>query len=804
MTTVSIHQPELEEIEVLIEENTRLINAGKDDIFRPTSSGGNTDEENIGDDTPEVDDEAPTNEGEEDKSEDEVIEFLKDESIDEKTMATITKKKKKSYFSLASKVVVKSLNFRHNERTESPPPPLYKVTTFDTEQSSSSEEEDGDRKCSGTDHSIKLAQQTKEFSTLRVPVVTTIIEEQQKKRDEVHEAQVQKEEEEIDQNLQILYDDNDSGIEIEIECIDGSLKLFQSETEKAKFLSGFVSESDQFGEWSSDNTVAVTPKNNANAPAKTSPKKTRKSSAKQSIRFWKKRNKAPSSPRVEEKPIVSVSEDLVGATAQEEATIVAVPPQEPVVPQAEDGLPEDKESPSPSIDKTKEVWSLPLVEGESIAPGSDNIVGNGTVAEEEIKAESSFPSCVQKSIELSEEKGLPSPFINEIEKEISSILTDEEYMVLENEGVAAEETNVEALPPLPIAEPIESSEDNELSKPCTEKQEEDLPLPLEQKPVVVGSEVISVVAPLVAVEQDEFEVTAPPPSPVRKSIEADQLPFDSTLERLSMSKLLMFEDHPELRAIGPIDLDEVHDHIEQQVEHPPGMPVVPPNDPHSCSNVAKESEGVPESIDLDEVHDRVEQQVKYPPGMPLVPLNDSHSCSNVAKDSEGIPETLSLIPMENYNPSLDVEMDKAGFPETLSLIPPPPQSQKILCTETTTSTRISSSKSFSALSSSTSSISMGERQYRRRSLKRRSSVVYGDFARFKHIVLVAMMCVVVSTGIISNWAMLNEFSLPKSTQALENLTDETCLPKSTQVVHEELPKENLKTKKRNRRFWKRT
>lgn len=653
MTTISIHQTQLDEIEVLIEDHRRLIHADKEEIFRSTSSEGIVDGENQRDDPPGVNDNTHTKEIEEDMIDDEIIEFVKDKSMNEKTIATTTKKKKKSYLSLASKIGLKSLNFRHNERTESPPPPLSKATTFDTEQSSSSEEGDRDRKGPDTDHSIKLLQPTQEFSSLPVPVVTSIIEEQQKKYDEIHEAEIQREQEEIDQNLQLLYDDDDSGIEIEIESNEGNLELPQSETEKANFSSCFVSKSDKYGDGGGNNSVAVSPKNNAHAPAKNPPKKTRKSFAKQSIRFWKKKGKAPSSPRVEEKRVVSASEYDVGAAAQKEATIVAAPPQKPAVPQAEDGFPEDEELTSPSIDKTQEVSSLPLIDEESTPPESDNVVGDGTVGEEEITAE--------------------------------------------NEVLVAEEIKV----------------DNSSA--------------LVQKLGVAGSEVIADIKPLVEVEQEEIVVTAPPPSPVRKSTGADQLPFDLTQERLSMSKLLMLEDYPELRAIGPIDLDEVHDRVEQQVEYPQEMSMVQPNDPHSCSNVSK--------------------------------------------DTEGAPEILPLILMDDSVLNHDDEMDKVGLPETLPLIPPPPQSKKKYCTETTTSSRISSSKSF---------------------------------ARFNLIVLVATMCVVVSIGIMSNWAMLNEFSLPKSARIVETLTDESCLPETTEVVDEEFSKENIETKKRKRRFWKGT
>jgi hypothetical protein len=82
------------------------------------------------------------------------------------------------------------------------------------------------------------------------------------------------------------------------------------------------------------------------------------------------------------------------------------------------------------------------------------------------------------------------------------------------------------------------------------------------------------------------------------SVVSNQLALDPKNGRLSASLLLLFEDHSDERAAGPIDLDEVHDQIEQETEEPPEMPVMLPNDSDPSRGVTVDKKGVPGALSL--------------------------------------------------------------------------------------------------------------------------------------------------------------------------------------------------------------
>jgi len=332
-------------------------------------------------------------------------------------------------------------------------------------------------------------------------------------------------------------------------------------------------------------------------------------------------------------------------------------------------------------------------------------------------------------------------------------------------------------------------------------------------PVVLGSE--GVVGATLA---EEIVITAPPPSPVHKSISLPEdkgllgfsigsdIPLDPTKGCLLTPQLLLFEDHPEERAAGPIDLDEVHDHVEQDKEEPPGAPVVASDDLDISSDVAEDKEGVSETLSLipddsDLSPGVVEDKEGVSETLSLIP-DDSDISPGVAEDKEGFPETLSLIPAasdissgvaedkEGVSETLSlipadsdigpgVADDKEGFPETLSLIlPASPSPKKFSNAETTAS---------STASSPTSSLSIGEHQYHRRR-------VQGDFARLKLTMMLAMVCVVFGIGTIGCWFDLSRYS-PPSNQAHPR----SSIAEPTPIVDEGSSKRNRRAKKKNRR-----
>jgi len=624
-----------EEIEVLIEEHKRLVDAAWEEISRPTSVGGSVDQWKTGGLIYMVNHgiSAGDLEGE---NEEEGIEIFVDKSIDKSITTTETKNQKKSYIFRASNVVAKSLKLRKNRqnvRQDSPPPPLSLSTTFDTattlgtEISYVSEEEEHDRdgystSSGDTDQDVLLVPQTKEFSCLSIPDIATIMEEQQQKQEQVKQIEVQQEQKEIDEVLQRLRHDVESGTESYSEMNNETLQCLRLELEHIQVVSENISKIDTHPtdnddtidqrqpcliaadravctsqspgrhtlrrplplvlcDGGGDNTIIATAKTDA-AAAETRPRTIRSSSLKKSIQFLEKTEIALTSS-LEQKSVVLETEEA--ATEEEEEDIV---------------------------------------------------------------------EAVRTSILLPEEKGLAGPSIEEAEKALSSPLVEEKPAVLRNEGIVCasiEEENIKVAEPLPVRKSIQ---------------------------LLV----------------EEITLSGPP-------IEFCQLLLDPTKGHLSNPQPLLFEDHPE---------DEVFDYVD------------------------------------------VEQE-KEEPLVTSVALLKDPSC-DITSDKEDVPEELSLIPPDDLGPSLGLARNKEGFPETSHPIPPPSPSPSKLSNEGTKASSIASlSKSSSIVSSSTLSASMGERRQRRR-----PSDVHGDFGRFKHFVLVAMICVVIGIGTTERWFDLSRDS----------------------------------------------
>jgi hypothetical protein len=248
MATTSMQKTELddgirEEIEVLIEEHNRLIDATKDKISRPSIGDGSVD--TWGKDHPSLN----VNHGtfdvkvEEEEIPGEGIEgIFVDKSINK--IISNTTQGKQSYFSRAAKLIASPFKFRKGERDSSPPPPLSLDTTFDTVPTVVSEEEDHNRDGYSTasfdaDHSVILVPETTAFWLLSVSEIATIIKEQEQKRARLYQAQIKREQNEIDRGLLHLNDHSESGTDI---CDDETLEWLESEVEHAELVSDFTSE----------------------------------------------------------------------------------------------------------------------------------------------------------------------------------------------------------------------------------------------------------------------------------------------------------------------------------------------------------------------------------------------------------------------------------------------------------------------------------------------------------------------------------------------------------------------------------
>ena len=329
----------------------------------------------------------------------------------------------------------------------------------------------------------------------------------------------------------------------------------------------------------------------------------------------------------------------------------------------------------------------------------------------------------------------------EVEEEFPSSPVENEHIGVD---VAILLEKDEEPPPLATEKTIRMQVENVVTDPSVEKADESLLLPLvEEKSFDLVSEDLAFT---IGDEEEEFPITAPPPSPVRNpvwareeqqqltgpSIETDQLPPVPSQEKFSVSQLLLFEDHPQERATGSIDSDEVHYCVDQETEDPMEAPPALPNIKSPvCGNepVSKllliedhPEERVARTIDLEKVHDHIE---------PIELPKNVNSSDTVAED--------------------------------------PPDS------------------------SNTASASMSEVQlYLNRSTPDRLDA-HGYFGHLKLIVLVTMACTLGAIGYWSNPCL--SFTRNKIQAGLV----EGSLPKAAPALEEDSAKRHRKAKKKNRR-----
>ena len=117
----------------------------------------------------------------------------------------------KTMCDMTSSSTVKSLLSRGLPDEEaSKPQSLSLVATFDTELCSGSDAEDHDHDdyeviaCEGSKIDKLLVLQSNDFSRMSIPDIATIMEKQEHKREQVKQAEVRREQEEIDKGLDDL------------------------------------------------------------------------------------------------------------------------------------------------------------------------------------------------------------------------------------------------------------------------------------------------------------------------------------------------------------------------------------------------------------------------------------------------------------------------------------------------------------------------------------------------------------------------------------------------------------------------
>jgi len=242
------------DIEILIEENERLMEAAREEISRSTSADSIhhfSESNNLAHD---IHDAHPVKEAGVGKSPKEGI-F--------KSIDLMPKKEKQitSYFSRASKIVTTAFTLKQPDEkpSQSLPPPLSLATTFDTEQSSFSDEEERDREVylTTSDHDLAFLPPMEEFSRMSIVDITTVIEEQKRIQEQIKLSEVQQEQDEIDQALQFLHDGSESGTDMY--SYEGTLEWLETEVDHAELISELATEicNDDGRYARGNNTVAI-------------------------------------------------------------------------------------------------------------------------------------------------------------------------------------------------------------------------------------------------------------------------------------------------------------------------------------------------------------------------------------------------------------------------------------------------------------------------------------------------------------------------------------------------------------------
>ena len=393
-----------EEVEVLIEEHERLIDAERWGIpCRNKDSGGtdpwktedSIDRNNKGTLIEEVNDKnqnESANECNGEGIEVSIDNFLSsvDNNIDKNF------KRKYSHFSRA--YFFKS---RRSDPRNSPPPPLELATTFDTtttldtEQSTVFEEEDSYRDSSSTSSRDNyqdggLISQTKEFSRTSSSYITTIIEEQHQKRERIKKAEIEEEQEKIDEALHLLQDENESGTDVGSEGND-ALEWLEMEVEHNEVVSQIISEMNDsddkgnrdIGSGESENNAVVSDnKSTRSKGSRTQSRRLRLYSHKTKFSQLRKRtSKTLSKVSLKQRTAVSANEDHVGEEVKTAVTTT------------------DNEKPI-QLQQGRKGSSSSLVKEKAIVPESEEVIDTAVEQEEQMINASQKCSPHLNSIQL--------------------------------------------------------------------------------------------------------------------------------------------------------------------------------------------------------------------------------------------------------------------------------------------------------------------------------------------------------------------------------------------------------------------
>ena len=231
----------------------------------------------------------------------------------------------KSYLSRAKDVLANPFQPRRPDEEASKPQSLSLVATFDTELCSGSDEEDHDHDdyeviaCEGGNVDKLLVLHSNDFSRMSVPDIATIMEKQEHKREQVKQAEVRREQEEIDKGLAYLHEDSKMNPENKSEIQDNSFEQLQMQAEHHEIVSAIAADILQQDSSTATKNIPIVDKAHGKTvvskkrfvtKVRTRPPRTKRKSKFRFIRFRKKF--FSSTPlRVEEKPDIASNDDTV-------------------------------------------------------------------------------------------------------------------------------------------------------------------------------------------------------------------------------------------------------------------------------------------------------------------------------------------------------------------------------------------------------------------------------------------------------------------------------------------------------------
>ncbi len=187
-----------------------------------------------------------------------------------------------------------------------------------------------------------------------------------------------------------------------------------------------------------------------------------------------------------------------------------------------------------------------------------------------------------------------------------------------------------------------------------------------------------------AEDEGEMPIKAPPPSPIRKSkllrqeeelnlpsIGTDQLPHDPTIENISVSKLLSFEEYPEEASVPNISYNPVSESliVEDEMEECAGVgstnveknsdcvEKTNPEDSICPPIITPEDKGPNRDVAIDE-QETSEEAVSLPPPYqrePISTLDEKDSSDTISQILPGLTEAFSstTLPMTEESAPMD-------------------------------------------------------------------------------------------------------------------------------------------------------